>query len=134
MHSHWWQHFDSLYTVLHNLLPYLIGGGGAAGGQTLLQKFRQRRAAAWPSADGEIQKVEIRSKNGYTVVASYRYYARSEYRYGKYSRHFRRKKQAELFADSLRGQHIQVRFREDKPEDSVVLDQDLHAIRALQLS
>lgn len=133
MHWHWLDWLAPLYHLFHGYLPLLFGGGGAIGGQTLWQKLRQRRAAAWPSADGEVQSVTVKHKNGYTVVLGYRYYARSEYRYGKYSRFFRRKAQADQFADALRGRHIQVRYQEDKPQVSVVLDQDLRMTGALQI-
>jgi Protein of unknown function (DUF3592) len=133
LHGHWWNWWEPLYSVFHNLLPVIVGGGGALGGQTLWQKLRQRRAAAWPSADGEVQSVDIRRKNGYTVLIQYRYYARSQYHYGKYARHFRRKQQADQFAEALRGRRIQVRYQEDKPSVSVILDQDLRMTGALQI-
>ena len=133
MHKYWLDWLYPLWHLLHGYFPYILGGGGAAGGQTLWQKWRQRRAAAWPSADGEVQSASVNRKNGYTVVVGYRYFARSEYHYGKYARHFRRKPQAEQFAEALRGRHIQVRYQEDKPQVSVVLDQDLRMTGALQL-
>lgn len=133
MHWHWLDWLAPLWHLLHGYFPLIFGGGGAIGGQTLWQKLRQRRAAAWPSADGEVQSATVKRKNGYTVAVGYRYYARSEYHYGKYSRFFRRKEQAEQFAEALRGRHIQVRYQEDKPEVSVVLDQDLRMTGALQI-
>jgi hypothetical protein len=133
LHGHWWRWWEPLYSVLHSFFPVLVGGGGALGGQTLWQKLRQRRAAAWPSADGEVQHTSIERKHGYTVVVEYRYYARSKYHYGKYARHFRRKQQAEQFADALWGRHIQVRYQEDKPQVSIILDDDLRMTGALQV-
>lgn len=130
MHFHWWRHLGSLYSLFHSFLPLLIGGGGVAG----VQKLRQRRAAGWPSADGEVQHANVEKKNGYVVTLEYRYYARSQYHNGKYTRHFRRKQQAEQFADALHGRHIQVRYREDKPEISVVLEHDLRTTGVLQVS
>jgi len=130
VHVDWWRHLGSLYSVFHSFLPLLIGGGGVA----TAQKLRQRRAAGWPSADGEVQHAKVEKKNGYSVTLKYRYYARSEYRYGKYSRRFRRRQQAQQFADALHGRHIQVRYREDKPEISVVLEDDLRTAGALQMS
>jgi hypothetical protein len=133
LHGHWWNWWEPIYSLFHGFFPVVVGGGGALGGQTLWQKLRQRRAAAWPSADGEVQSADVRRKNGYTVVVQYRYYARSQYYYGKYARHFRRKQQAEQFAVALRGRHIQVRYQEDKPSVSVVLDHDLRMTGALQI-
>ncbi|HEY6445032.1 MAG TPA: DUF3592 domain-containing protein [Acidobacteriaceae bacterium] len=131
MHIHWWHLLSPLLGMFHNLWPLLFGG--AAGGGALWQKFRQRRAAAWPSADGEIQHTKVQHKQGYLVTIEYRYYARSQYHSGKYTRHFRRKQQAEQFADALHGRHIQVRYQEDKPGVSVVLEDDLRMTGALQL-
>lgn len=130
MHTDWWRHLGSLYSLFHTFLPLLIGGGGVAG----VQKLRQRRAAGWPSADGEVQHASLKKKNGYVVTLEYRYYVRSQYHFGKYQRRFHRKQQAEQFADALHGRHIQVRYREDKPEMSVVLEDDLRTAGALQVS
>jgi hypothetical protein len=66
------------------------------------------------------------------VEVAYRYYARQEYRYGKYRRHFVRKAAAKAFAEAIRGRSIQVRFREDNPGESIVLEQDLQLIGVLQ--
>jgi hypothetical protein len=126
---HWWRHLLTDFNFLHSFWPYLLG---AAGGRTLWQKLRQRRAAAWPSADGEVQHANVEHKNGYQVVLEYRYFARSQYHYGKYMRGFRQKKDADAFADALHGRHIQVRYQEDEPEVSVVLDDDLRMTGALQ--
>jgi len=132
-HTNWWHWLAPFSGTFHTLLPYLVGGG-ALGSQPLLQKLRQRRAAAWPSADGAIQSVKVSQRNGRTVVTlEYRYYAQSEYRYGKYMRQFRRKQAAEQFAEAVRGRHIQVRYEPNKPQISVVLDDDLRLTGALQI-
>lgn len=128
-HIHWWR---LLAPFSHNL-GYIIAAGTAAGAR-LLQKMRQSRAAAWPSADGEVQHAKVEKKHGYTAVIEYRYYARSEYHDGKYTRHFRNRKHADQFADALQGRHIQVRYQEDKPAVSIVLDDDLRMTGALQFS
>lgn len=130
MQIDWLRHLGSLYSLFHSFLPLLIGGGGVA----TAQKLRQRRAAGWPSADGEVQHANVEKRKGYIVTLDYRYYARSQYRNGKYTRRFRRRQQAEQFADALHGRHIQVRYREDKPEVSVVLEDDLRTADALQVS
>lgn len=131
VHIHWWRLLSPFLSMSHSLWPLLFGG--AAGGGALWQKIRQRRAAAWPSADGEVQHANVEKKNGYQVVLQYRYFARSKYHDGKYIRHFRHKKDADQFADALYGRHIQVRYQEDKPELSVVLEDDLRMTGALQL-
>jgi hypothetical protein len=70
---------------------------------------------------------------GYWVEVSYRYYAMQEYRYGKYERHFRKKASAEAFAETMRGRSLQVRYREDSPDASVLMERDLEMAGALQL-
>jgi hypothetical protein len=127
--AHWWRHLLSEFNLFHSFWPYLLG---AAGGQQLWQKLRQRRAAAWPSADGEVLWTKVESKNGYTVVVEYKYFARSQFHEGKYYRRFRRKEQAKQFSEALYRRHIQVRFQEDKPEVSVVLEDDLRMTGVLQ--
>lgn len=133
-HANWWHWIGTFSGSFHSLLPYLIGGG-ALGTQPLLQKLRQRRAAGWPSADGEVQSVKTKQHSGKrSVTVEYRYYAQSQYRYGKYTRLFRGKQAAEKFADAVRGRHIQVRYEPDKPQVSVVLDEDLRMTGALQVN
>lgn len=132
---------------MKDLLRHLAPFAGAfhpliavAAGATLVlmrqwwQRVRESRAAMWPSAPGEVQAVEIRkSQHGCWALVTYRYYARGEYRYGKYRRPFRRRAAAEAFAQGLRGRSIQVRFQEDKPGESILLDQDLQMTGMAQM-
>jgi hypothetical protein len=129
MHSHWWR---LLAPITHNL-TFVYAAAGALTAR-IWQKLRQRRAAAWPSADGTVEWTKIESKHGHTVVVEYRYYARSQYHEGKYLRHFRSKTSAQQFADALYGRHIQVRFQEDNPAISVILEDDLRMTGILQAS
>ncbi|HZZ37694.1 MAG TPA: DUF3592 domain-containing protein [Acidobacteriaceae bacterium] len=129
--------------LLHHLAPFagafhsLIAV--AAGGAVVLfrnwwQRVRENRAAMWPSAAGEVLSAEVkRSQHGCWVQVSYRYFARGEYRQGRYRRAFRRKAAAQAFADAIRGRSIQVRFQEDKPGESVLLEQDLQMTGVLQM-
>jgi hypothetical protein len=98
------------------------------------QRVRENRAAMWPSAPGEVQSAKVKkTQHGCFVDVGYRYYARSEYRFGKYRRHFRKKAAAQAFADAIRGRSIQVRYQEDKPGESVLLEQDLQMTGMLQM-
>ncbi len=96
------------------------------------QRIRENRAAGWPSADGVIQAATVRTQNGSWVEVQYRYYALQEYRYGKYRRHFRKKADAEAFAECIRGRSLQVRYREDDPGVSVIMERDLELAGVLQ--
>ncbi len=108
----------------HSLIA-MIFGAGAVAFKTWQQRARQQRAAMWPSADAVIQSVPVRPQQGYWVEAEYRFYARQEYHYGKYRRHFFRKASAQQFASAIVGRHVQVRYDQEDPEVSVLLDRDL---------
>lgn len=132
----------SIKELLHHLVTLtatfqhfgvLIAGAGAVVIRKYVQRVRENRAAMWPSADGTVQTAKVKKEQfGSWVEVSYRYYAQQEYRYGKYRRHFARKGAAEAFAEAIRGRSIQVRFRDDKPGESVVLEQDLQMIGVLE--
>lgn len=129
--------------LLHHLAPFAGAFHSlfavAAGAAIMLarngwQRMRERRAAMWPSASGEVQSAEVkRTQHGSWVQITYRYYAHGEYHSGKYRRHFRGKAGAQAFAQAIRGRSIQVRFQEDKPGESVLLEQDLQVTGVLQI-
>lgn len=127
-------HLAPIVGSLHYFIAFIVGAAAVAI-RKYLQRLRESGAAMWPSADGQVQTATVKkSQYGSWVEVSYRYYARQEYRYGKYRRHFSRKAAAEAFAEAIRGRSIQVRFREDNPAESVVLEQDLQMIGVLQMS
>lgn len=120
-----WHHLAPWAGTFHSFIA-VIAGAVVVAVRKYLQRMKENRAAMWPSADGEVQSAAVKkSQYGTWVAVAYRYYARQEYHYGKYRRHFARKAAAEAFAEAIRGRSIQVRFREDKPRESVVLEQDL---------
>jgi len=127
-----WHHLAPIAGAFHYFIAFIIGGVVIAV-RKYLQRVRENQAAMWPSADGQVQTATVKKEQyGSWVEISYRYYAQQEYRYGKYRRHFTRKVAAQAFADAIRGRNIQVRFREDKPGESVVLEQDLQMTGVLQ--
>ena len=121
-----WRIFDHFEYVGTFLL-----GGAAVAVRRYWQKLRETRAAGWPSAEATIQSATVQAHEGYDVQVTYRYYALQEYRYGKYSRHFRKKEAAEQFAEGIRGRSLQIRYREDNPEVSVLMERDLELTGAL---
>jgi len=133
----------ALKDLWHHLAPFagsfhypivLIVGALVIAGRKYLQRIRESRAAMWPSADGQVQTATVKKEQyGCWVDVSYRYYAQQEYRCGRYRRHFSRKPAADAFAEAIRGHSVQVRFREDNPSESVLLEQDLQMIGVLQM-
>jgi hypothetical protein len=127
-----WHHLAPLAGAFHSFIALILGAFIVAV-RKYMQRVRENQAAMWPSADGQVQTATVKkSQYGSWVEVSYRYYARQEYRYGKYRRHFARKAAAQAFADAIRGRSFQVRFRDDNPNESVVLEQDLQMTGVLQ--
>lgn len=127
-----WHHLAPFAGTFHYFIAFIVGAIVVAA-RKYMQRVRENQAAMWPSADGEVQTATVKtSQYGSWVAVAYRYYAQQEYRYGKYRRHFARKATASAFADAIRGRNIQVRFREDNPNESIVLEQDLQMTGVLQ--
>jgi hypothetical protein len=127
-----WHHLAPLAGTFHYFIAFIVGAIVVAV-RKYIHKVRENRAAMWPRADGMVQTATIKKEQyGSWVEVSYRYYAQQEYRYGKSRRHFARKAAAEAFAEAIRGRSVQVRFRDDKPGESVLLDQDLQMTGILQ--
>lgn len=128
-----WHHLAPLAGTFHYFIAFIVGGVVVAA-RKYMQRLRENKAAMWPSADGLVQTATVKKQqHGNWVEVSYRYYAQQEYRYGKYRRHFARKAAAEAFAAAIRGRSIQVRFRDDNPNESVLLEQDLQMTGVLQM-
>lgn len=128
-----WHHLWHLLKPFEYLLT-LAAGAGSVAVRRYWQKVKESRAVGWPSADAVIQFATVRPHEGYDVEASYRYYVAQEYHYGKYRRHFRKKEQAEIFADSIRGRSVPVRYRQDNPEISVLIERDLELAGIMQMN
>ena len=87
----------------------------------------------WPSADGQVQTASVKkSQYGTWVEVSYRYYAQQQYRYGKYRRHFAPQSCRRGLCRAIRGRSVQVRYRDDNPSESILLEQDLQMTGLLQ--
>lgn len=129
----WLHHLGPLAAFLQHFFPLVIGAVALAV-RKYIQRVRENRAAMWPRADGQVQTATVKKQQyGTWVEVSYRYYARQEYRYGKYRRHFARKPAAIAFAEAIKGRSIQVRYRDDKPSESIVLEQDLQMTGVLEM-
>ena len=129
---HYWHEFFR-YLAPFQHFAYVGFGGIAILLRRYWQKIRENRATGWPSTDGVIQAATVRTAgHGSWVDVQYRYYALQEYRYGKYRHHFRKKADAENFAESIRGRTVQVRYREDDPNVSVIMERDFELAGALQ--
>jgi hypothetical protein len=127
-----WHHLAPFAGTFHYFIAAIIGAAAVAI-RNYVQRLRENRAAMWPGADGQVQTAIVKkSQYGSWVEVSYRYYAQQEYRYGKYRRHFARKAAAEAFAAAIRGRSVQVRYRDDKPSESVLLERDLQMTGLLQ--
>ena len=126
--NHDWHYYWRFLSEFHFLVPVAVGGGGVAI-HKYLQKAREGRAAMWPSAEAVVQSATVKKRqSNWVVEVSYRYYAQQEYRYGKYRRYFRLNETAEGFAAAIRSHQIHVRYREEMPNVSVLVERDLQEI------
>lgn len=126
--THHWLHPLDILGFSHSLIALVLGGGGVAV-HKYLQRSREGRAAMWPVAEAVVQATTVRKRHGYwNVDVSYRYHAQQEYRYGKYRRYFRLNETAESFAAVIRSSRIHVRYREEMPSVSVLVERDLQEI------
>jgi hypothetical protein len=123
-HDWSWQRALHVLNPLHWVFAPILGAGVIAF-RTWRQRLREGRAASWPATAATVLSVSVKPNNGYWVTIEYRYFARDEYRYGKYLRHFRRKAAAEEFAGAVRKLQVPVHFREDDPDVSVLIERDL---------
>jgi hypothetical protein len=133
MPQHHWTQLWRLLAIFQHFI-YIFIGAAIVAFRHYWQKIQENRAAGWPSADGVVQSATIKQHNGSWVEASYRYYALQEYRYGKYRRYFFKKAAAKEFAANIKGRSLQVRYREDSPNVSVLMERDLEMTGALQLN
>ena len=96
---------------------------------TRLRSARLRRrealAGGWPVAEAIVQAARLLPSPSYTVQLEYRYYAQSEYRYGKNQQRFQRKERAEAFATLMRGRQVPVHYLGAEPDTSVMIEGEL---------
>jgi hypothetical protein len=98
-----------------------------------LLRARKRRAESWPMVAGRVERAEVEGTDtGYFADISYSYQANGEYYSGFYQKTFRMRRFAEEFVDITRGQQLFVRYHPEKPETSVVREQDNAALIALK--
>ncbi|HUD21693.1 MAG TPA: DUF3592 domain-containing protein [Acidobacteriaceae bacterium] len=87
------------------------------------QKSRREEAAqSWPLVEGNIAgaKVEIITHTSrYVAKLQYTYFV-EEYRLGEYTHEFSKKTEADNFAAKMKGQRVQIRYKQSNPAKSVL--------------
>jgi hypothetical protein len=91
--------------------------------------FREFGVDSWPRANGSITKGNVKAAHGWILDLAlgeleYTYRLRGEYYSGSMTRQFPDEQSAWDFVDSHRDEPVIVRYRDDKPEDSVLLVAD----------
>ena len=93
-------------------------------GWFLLAK-KKRRAESWPMVAGRFEGGEVRGGElKYVADLSYSYKANDAYYAGFYEREFRMRRHAEDLVALMTGQPVYVRYHPEKPENSVIREQD----------
>ncbi len=139
LHWDWLQHWDwpqhwNWHNLLHAFNPPFdwifapLFGGVAIAVRKWKQRLREGRAANWPVTDATVLTTRIKPQNGYWVEVDYRFFARDQYRYGTFRRHYRRKPQAEAFAAAVRTLQVPVHYQAEAPDVSVMVERELRFI------
>ena len=122
---HWsWRRILEFAGSEHWLLASALGAL-AVGFRKLRRRAQEGRAAGWPVTDATILTAQVKPGDGHWVLVEYRYYVRDAYRYGKFSRHFRRETPAQAFAAAVQHLHVPVHYSANNPDRSVLIERDL---------
>lgn len=124
--------------IVAELVKFLKGFGlipgamAAYGAKRMYQGWRQKKAmSGWPSTSARVLNGQVHRENRrYWVELTYTYFV-EEYRAGKYVRKFRNQDEAKEFVRQVRDRHVQIRYNQNAPDESVILDRDLELIAAL---
>ena len=97
--------------------------------QKLYQKRRQTKAMeGWPATQATIQSGKVHTEGGrHWAEITYTYFV-DEYRVGTYVKNFKREEEADDFVRQLKDRRLQVHYKPNSPERSVILDRDLEMI------
>jgi hypothetical protein len=128
---HWSLYFVWLFNLIKALKIFGIIPGAIAARwvQKIYQTRRQARAQeGWPSTEATIQsaKVHVEGRRHWAEI-TYTYFV-DEYRVGTYLRNFKREEEADDFVRQLKDRRLQVHYKPNSPETSVILDRDLEMI------
>jgi hypothetical protein len=119
--------FDWIYVIFagFGVISSLIGWW--------LLAAKKRRAESWPMISARVERAEVEGTDtGYYADLSYSYQVNGEFFSGFYQKTFHMRRFAEEFVSITRGQHLFVRYHPEKPENSVIRDQDNAALIALK--
>lgn len=91
--------------------------------------FRELGVDSWPRANGSITKRNVKAVHGWILdyalgELEYTYRVHGEYYSGSLTRQFPDEQVGWNFVDTHRDETVIVRYRDDKPEDSVLLVAD----------
>ena len=94
---------------------------------------KRRRAESWPMLLAHVERAVVEGTDtGYYVDLSYSYQVNGEFFSGFHQKTFRMRRFAEEFANMTHGQQLFVRYHPEKPEVSIIRDQDNAALLALR--
>lgn len=94
---------------------------------------KKRRAESWPLIPARVERAVVEGTDtGYYADLAYSYEVNGEFYSGFYQKSFRVRRFAEEFVSITHGQQLLVRYHPEKPEDSVIRDQDNAALLALR--
>ena len=124
-----WGIFAFWIIKLLKIFGIIPGAIAARWAQKLYQKRRQTKAMeGWPATQATIQSGKVHAEGGrHWAELTYTYFV-DEYRVGTYVKNFKREEEADDFVRQVRDKRLQVHYKTNSPDTSVILDRDLEMI------
>ena len=129
---------DQYFDIIHLIIEGTILAAAIVGGEYGRRKFQeslQKSATGWPATDGTIQWVKaekIPKSTRWVVNLTYTYFVRG-YRAGDFAQEFRKEWEADAFARNIKGQRVQIRYKESDADVSVIDRSSMEQVFALPL-
>lgn len=110
--------------------------GGSLDRMSSKVKRRSTKGTDWPSCQGHIESSKnISHGNGVTVRIGYSYSVNGEYYAGYFEEAFYSDAPADRLTSALReGQEVTIRYKANKPAQSLLLEEDQPGLRLAQYS
>jgi hypothetical protein len=122
------------YLVAKYVLPF-TGAWAVIAWRRFRRTQKNDSARGWPSVEGVIvdgQVKPIPKTRLFLATITYSYFV-EEYRAGKYLREFSKEADADEFVRGLKDRRLQIRYKPDKPDTSILDETGLAQLVAIPL-
>ena len=112
----------------------VFGGSLDSISSKFTNRWRSAKGRDWPSCQGHIESSRSYAhENGITVRIGYSYSVNGEYYAGYFEEAFYSDAPADRLTSVLKeGQEVTIRYKSNKPDKSLLLEEDQHYLRLAQ--